>query len=376
MDSPIRVLHVVVNMNRGGAETLLMNLYRNIDRTKVQFDFLTCKPGVFDNEIRELGGKIHRIPYLTDVGHFRYIKELEDFFKSHSDYKIVHSHMDKMSGLVLRSAKKFGIPTRIAHSHNTSSEGGAVARAYKSYVGRFISVSATHLLSCSTSAAKWLYLNQADKAVVLKNGIDIDRFAYSKTTRIEKRQELGISEECFIVGHVGRFNQQKNHHFLVEIYFEILKLNPNSCLLLVGEGSLQEDIQRKVRDMGLAEKVQFLGSRGDVHQILQVFDVMLFPSMHEGLPVTLVEAQAAGLPCVISDVITEEVDVGAGLIKYENLNNSPHLWAKQVLDILSEKRDTSNYIQKSGFDIRKSTKELQEYYLSLVFNKQEEIISV
>ena len=128
--------------------------------------------------------------------------------------------------------------------------------------------------------------------------------------------------------------------------------------------------------MGLVRKYSFLGSRSDIHQLLQVFDVMLFPSLHEGLPVTIVEAQAAGLPCVISDVITEEVDVGAGLIKYENLKNSPHLWAKQVFEILSERRDTSNYIQKSGFDIRKSTKELQDYYLRLLFNQQGEIISV
>ncbi|WP_338449846.1 glycosyltransferase family 1 protein [Niallia oryzisoli] len=377
MDNPLRVLHVVVNMNRGGAETLLMNLYRNIDRSKVQFDFLTCKPGVFDEEIRELGGKIYRIPYISDIGHFRYRKELNKFFEENKDYYIVHSHMDKMSGFVLHAAKKAGIQIRIAHSHNTSSEGGTVARAYKSYAGKYIAASATHLLACSTSAAKWLFSYQASKAMILKNGIECDKLSYSQTTRKQKRKELNLPEESFIVGHVGRFNHQKNHSFLIDIYSEIAKKNPYSDLLLVGEGPLQDEIQRKVSELGLVDKVFFLGVRSDVHQLLQACDVMLFPSLHEGLPVTLVEAQAAGLPCIISDVITTEVDIGAGLIQYENLKSSPEAWAKKVLDNTHERKNTVEYIQKSGFDIRKSSIELQDYYLSfLISNLKETIMRV
>ncbi len=178
MGSPLRVLHVVVNMNRGGAETLIMNLYRNIDRTKVQFDFLTCKEGVFDSEIHEMGGKIHRIPYVTEVGHSGYVKELDLFFKEHPDYEIVHSHLDKMSGLVLRAAKKAEIPVRIAHSHNTQSEGGIGAKGYKWLVGRYINWNATHMFACSEVAAKWLFGSQAHKASILKNGIECDKFQF------------------------------------------------------------------------------------------------------------------------------------------------------------------------------------------------------
>ena len=346
MGNPLRVLHVVVNMNRGGAETLLMNLYRNIDRSKIQFDFLTCKEGVFDSEIIEMGGKIHRIPYISDVGHFGYMRALDTFFTSHSEYKIIHSHMDKMSGLVLRSAKKAGRQIRIAHSHNTSSEGGVAAKAYKSYVGKYILPSATHLFACSNSAAKWLFANKADKALILKNGIEYEKFAYSPITGKSIREELNLKEENFIVGHVGRFNHQKNHFFLVEIFSEIVKLNPHAYLLLIGEGPLKKEIQKRVNELNLIDNVKFLGVRNDVHHILKACNVMLFPSLHEGLPVTLIEAQGSGLPCVISDVITKEVDIGAGLIEYENLKSSPQVWAKKILHSHAELKDTSRIHQK------------------------------
>ena len=192
MGGPIRILHVVVNMNRGGAETLIMNLYRNMDRSKVQFDFLTCREGAFDEEIAAMGGRIHRIPYVTDVGHFGYVKALDAFFTSHPEYKIVHSHMDKMSGLVLRSAKKAGIPIRIAHSHNTSSEGGTATKVYKSYAGKFILPNASHLLACSNLAANWLFEKKANQARILKNGIDCDQFAFSAEVRKQVREELKL----------------------------------------------------------------------------------------------------------------------------------------------------------------------------------------
>lgn len=168
MGSPLRILHVVVNMNRGGAETLLMNLYRNIDRTKIQFDFLTCKPGVFDDEIIELGGKIQRISYISDVGHFRYMKELETFFVNNNYYSIVHCHMDKMSGLVLKAANKAGVPTRISHSHNTQSEGSLVAKLYKWYAGQSIFLNSTNFFACSGEAAKWLFPKSVGKSILIQ----------------------------------------------------------------------------------------------------------------------------------------------------------------------------------------------------------------
>lgn len=367
MGSPIRILNVVVNMNRGGAETLLMNLYRNIDRTQVQFDFLTCKEGIFDAEILELGGRVHRIPYVVDVGHFRYIKALDQFFSTHPEYKIVHSHMDKMSGLVLRSAKKFDIPVRIAHSHNTSSEGGFAAKAYKWYVGKHILPSATHLLACSDSAAEWLFAGKADAVKVLKNGIDCDQFTYSSEIRKQIREELQLSNHVLVVGHVGRFNYQKNHSFLMDIFSKLNKDHPDSILLLAGDGPLRTVIEKKAADLNLTEKVKFLGIRSDINRLLQAFDLFVFPSIHEGLPVTLIEAQGAGLPCIISDAITKEVDMGIGLVEYCNLIDSYH-WVDKMKSIAHRKIPRiipTQALSQNGYDIKRTAESTTDFYLTI-----------
>lgn len=294
MGSPLRVLHVVVNMNRGGAETLLMNLYRNIDRSKIQFDFLTCKEGVFDEEIMQLGGNVYRVPYITEVGHLKYLKALTDFFMKYPHYQIVHSHMDKMSGFVLRAAKKAEISVRIAHSHSTRSEGGAAARIYKWYAGTLISKYATDFVSCSKEAAEWLFGNKSDRTVFLKNGIDLEQFKYSLKVRESIRSELKIKENQFIVGHVGRFSMPKNHSYLLEVFKEFLSYREDAILLLVGDGPLLPETKRKVEEMQLTKNVEFLGSRSDVEQLLQAFDIFLFPSFFEGFPVSVIEAQASG----------------------------------------------------------------------------------
>jgi glycosyltransferase involved in cell wall biosynthesis len=353
-------------MNQGGAETLLMNLYRNVDRTKVQFDFLTCKEGVFDNEICNFGGKIHRIPYITDVGHLKYVKELNLFFVNNTHYKIIHCHMDKMSGLVLRSARKAGIPIRISHSHNTRSEGNAAAKLYKWYVGNFIIKYSTHLLACSTEAAIWLFKKRSSLAEILRNGIEYHKFAYSPAIRKEKRDELKINGKL-VIGHVGRFNQQKNHSFLIEIFKKINELYEDSILVLVGDGPLKSEIVKKIIKLDLDGKVLFLGVRNDINHLLQAFDVFVFPSKHEGLPVSLIEAQGAGLPCIISDVISEEVDLGNQLIVMEDLKNSPENWAKKVLK-QNNKRvvDSTEAFKINGYDINKTATWLQNYYLKLI----------
>ena len=361
----MRILHVVVNMNRGGAETLIMNLYRNIDRTKVQFDFLTCKEGVFDPEITQLGGKIHKIPYITEVGHFQYIQALTNFFtKNH--YQIVHSHLDKMSGLVLRAAKKAGVPVRISHSHNTKSEGGIATKIYKWYSGKLIPSNATELFACSMDAAKWLFGKKSATATIIKNGIDLKQFQFSKEIRERMRAELGIGNETFVIGHIGRFNEQKNHIFLLKIFAKFVKFKPHSVLILVGDGNLKPFIEKKVRQMGLIANVRFLGVRSDVNRILQGMDVLVFPSLHEGLPVSLIEAQAAGIPCVISDVISDEVNMGAGLIHYESIKNSPKRWVQMIIQHSNTKVDPIKFIKERGYDITISASWIQEFYLKRV----------
>ncbi|PEU09348.1 glycosyltransferase family 1 protein [Bacillus sp. AFS014408] len=368
MSNPLRVLHVVVNMNRGGAETLIMNLYRNLDQSKVQFDFLTCKEGVFDEEIVKLGGKVHRIPYITDIGHVRYLKALDTFFASHQEYRIVHSHMDKMSGFVLRSAKKAGVPIRIAHSHSTSSEGGVAAKMYKWYAGKFILPCATHLLACSNAAAQWLFATKADTTKVLKNGIECDKFAFSTKIRKEVRKELQLHQDTFVVGHVGRFAHPKNHSFLIDVFAELIKLKPDSILLLVGDGLLRSEIEKKVVELNLERNVRLLGIRSDIERLLQAFDVFVFPSIHEGLPVTLVEAQGAGLPCVISDAITKEVDLGMNLVEHFPLTDTT-IWIEKIKNIAirNSTRNISDQIfSQKGYDIKHTAELTQDFYFDIL----------
>lgn len=379
MSNPLRILHAVVNMNRGGAETLIMNLYRNIDRSKVQFDFLTCKEGMFDSEIIQLGGKVHRIPYVTDVGHFGYIKALNHFFSSHSEYRIVHSHMNQMSGFVLRAAKKAGVPVRIVHSHNTSSEGGFLARTYKSYAGNFISTCSTHLLACSSDAAKWLFADNANKSVILKNGIECDKFSFSQNVREQIREEFNLASDQLVIGHVGRFTKQKNHSFLIDIFAQLTKVQRRVVLMLVGDGPLRKEMEQRVEELGLVHHVKFLGIRSDIERLLQSFDVLAFPSFHEGLPLALIEAQRAGLPCVISDTISKEVDMGAGLVKYVCINNLGH-WVNTILDITTSwnvnRAISSERFVKNGYDIKNTAEWTQDFYLEVRGESIEETYGV
>ncbi|ASZ16747.1 glycosyltransferase family 1 protein [Bacillus paranthracis] len=367
MGAPLRVLHVVVNMNRGGAETLIMNLYRNIDHSKVQFDFLTCKEGVFDEEIVKLGGKVHRIPYVTDVGHRGYIKALDTFFNSHPQYKIVHSHMDKMSGFVLRSAKKARVPVRIAHSHSTNSEGGTIAKLYKWYAGAFIASCATHFLACSAAAAQWLFANRESTTKILKNGIECDEFAFNLDIRKRVREELKLHEDVFVIGHVGRFSYPKNHTLLIDIFAQFIEYKPNSILLLVGDGPLRLEIEKKVEKLNLTDKVKFLGMRGDINCLLQAFDTFIFPSIYEGLPVTLIEAQGAGLPCIISDTITQDVDLGLNLVERCSLLNIRN-WIGELQGITDKQVSRSvaqHVLAEKGYDIKNITGITQKFYVAV-----------
>ncbi len=366
-----RVLHVVVNMNRGGAETLIMNIYRNIDRTKIQFDFLVHKKeGDYEAEISKLGGKIFRIPYVTDVGHFAYYKALRNFFAEHTEYKIVHSHMDCMSGLVMKAAKKSDIPMRISHSHNTKSEGNVFVKVYKKYIGIKILKNATHLLACSEQAAKWLFGKKSINAILIRNGVDAELFRFNAEARKKKRLDLQaelksnicVNDDTIIVGHLGRFCHQKNHSFLIDVFNYIHKNNNNSLLLLVGDGTLQKAIKEKVNRLTIENAVLFLGVRSDVSELLQVMDALLFPSFHEGLPVSIIEAQASGLHCVVSDCVSKEVDIGCGLVSYLNLKEKISCWAAEVTKLYKREEDTIAYLNKSGYNISATTQDIQKLY--------------
>lgn len=363
MGEPIRVLQVVTHMNRGGLETMLMNYYRNIDRTKVQFDFLTHRPENekkdYDDEIRSLGGKIYHMPVLNPFSR-NYMKCLDEFFKEHKEYKIVHSHLDCLSAYPLKMAKKNGVPVRIAHSHNTSQEKN-LKYLIKDYSKKQIPKYATHLFACGREAGEWMFGKH--KFQIMNNAIDAKKFIYNEEVRKQKRQELGLDGK-FVIGHVGRFNLQKNHEFLIRCFKDFAKSNKDAILILIGNGELQDKIKQQVKEYQIEDQVKFLGLREDIPQLLQAMDLFLFPSLFEGLPVTLVEAQAAGLPCVISDTITDEIMITDAISKV-SLESDLEKWNQAILKYKDMKRrNTMSEIEAHGFDIEKNARWLEEFYIN------------
>ncbi|WKY46936.1 glycosyltransferase family 1 protein [Eubacteriaceae bacterium ES3] len=363
MKEPVRILHVFGKLNRGGAETMIMNLYREIDRSKIQFDFVihTEEECDYNLEIESLGGIIHHVPQYTGKNHFKYKKAWRDFFIEHSSYKIIHSHVRSTASIYLAMARKRGIYT-IAHSHNTSSGSGvsSIAKNILQYRLRYI---ADDLFACSKDAGEWLFGNKCHFHI-LKNAIDTDKFRFNEEIRQTKRAELNVTDRL-VIGHVGRFDPQKNHTFLIDI-FKVINLKwENATLVLIGDGGLKNSIEKKVNDLGLEKTVIFTGVRSDVPELLQAVDVFLFPSLFEGLPLTLVEAQAAGLPCVISDTITREIVMKDELITFVLLEDEPETWADEVLKNRAVRLNAQDEIKNNGYDIHSSVEWLQAYYLKI-----------
>lgn len=364
MSKPIRILQVVTHMNRGGLETMLMNYYRQIDRSRVQFDFLVHRDerAAYDDEIESLGGKIYRLPRLVPWS-ASYQKALDRFFETHPEYKIVHVHQDCLSSVILKAAKKRGIPVRIAHSHNNSQDKN-LKYLIKLFYKRKIPQYATELFACGQAAGDWMFGGAPFR--ILNNAIDSIAYRYDAETARQIRKESGISEDALVIGHVGRFSPQKNHAFLLDIFSEIHKKNEKAVLLLVGGGDLRSEIEAKAESLGLSEKVIFTGVRSDVSALLQAMDSFVFPSLYEGLPVTMIEAQAAGLPCFISDKVPPDCIV-TDLVQTVSLDDSPESWAEKILSLRGEPhRDTYDEIVRAGFDIAENAKWLEEYYLGVL----------
>lgn len=365
--APIRVLHCVAGLGHGGYESLIMNLYRNIHREKVQFDFVSSFPGVYEKEIEALGGVIHRIPFITQKGPFVYTAALDRVLRASPRYPIVHSHMDKFSGLVMQRAAKAGIPVRIAHSHNTKNEGGLAFQLVKDHYGRMVLPWATDLFACSKAAADWMFGAKAADARILFNGVQPEAFAPDAAARAAVRAELGLAGDVFAVGHVGRFTEQKNHAFLLKIFAALHARRPDSALLLAGDGPLRPKTAEQARRLGLSEAVRFLGLREDVPALLSAMDCFVFPSLHEGLPVTLVEAQAAGLPVVASSAITDEVCI-TPLVRRMGLDEPAGEWAAAALELagggFAARCCPAGAIRAAGYDIADTARWLEEFYLA------------
>lgn len=360
---PIRVLQVVAYMGRGGLETMLMNYYRQVDRSKVQFDFLVHRDfkADYDEEIESLGGRIYRLPQLNPFS-TNYLKALDCFFEEHPEYKIVHSHLDCTAGIPLRYAKKHGVPVRIAHAHN-SNQTKDKKYLLKLFFKRKIKKYATHLFACGEEAGTWMF--QTKRFQVLNNAIHAKEYAYDMECRKRVRDSLGISEETLLLGHVGRFDIPKNHRFILEIFEAVCKKEKTAKLLLVGDGVLRSEIEALVREKHLEESVIFTGICDRVSEMLQAMDVFVFPSLYEGLPVSIVEAQAAGLPCLISDKVPIECKK-TDLVLQIPLEEGAEVWAEHVCKAAEvQRKDTYEAIKESGFDIVANALWLEQFYLKM-----------
>lgn len=310
---PIIVAQIMGKWVGGGVESVIMNYYRHLDHSKVQFDFICDEDStrIPYDEIKKLGGRVFLVPKYQNLP--KYLKALEKLFKE-NQYRIVHSNINTLSVFPLYAAKKAGVPIRISHSHSTSNPKEWKRNLIKNILRPFSKRYATDYFACSELAGRYLFGNKSfdqGKVKIIHNAIDIDKFKFDEVARKKLRKEFGIKDSTIVVGHVGRFVQQKNHTFLVDVFKGYHKKNPDSKLLLVGSGPLEDEIKKKVERLDLKDSVLFLGQRDDINKLYSVMDVFCLPSLYEGLPVVGVEAQAAGLPTIFSNRISKEVIVSS-----------------------------------------------------------------
>lgn len=365
-----KVLHYVALMNRAGQETFIMNVFRAIDRSMVSFDFLCCLPGNgdYDEEIRKLGGEVYHIK-LSDRNSM--LKQFDNFFilynylkTSCKEYFAFHIHTQHaMDGFrEALAAKIAGIPTVIVHSHSTSTLFHVNAhKLFRLPLNKLPVVK----LACSELAGNWLY-GRNGKFEVIRNGIDIDKYTYSEDIRTEVRKENGWNNKI-VIGHVGSFTYPKNHEFIVDVFNSFLKVEPNAHLVFAGKGELKTSVEKKCEALGIRNRVTFLGTRNDIERLDQGFDIMLFPSRYEGLPVVLVEAQCTGLPCLISDTITTEVDI-TNLIKRLSIKNDDiSIWVDALSKMLTEyksykRENAASVVNENKYSIKETVDRLMEIY--------------
>lgn len=365
---PIIVAQIMGKWVGGGVEAVIMNYYRNIDRSKVQFDFICDEDStnIPYDEIKKLGGRVIICPPYQKI--FEYEKFLIDLFKK-NNYKIVHSNINALSVFPLRAAKKAEVPIRIAHSHSTTNKKEWKKNLMKQALRPFSKKYATDYFACSELAGRWLFGDKTfeqGKVTIINNAIDLDKFKYDEKVRKEKRKELNINDDTLVVGHIGRFVAQKNHTFLIDIFNELHKKEKNSILLLIGQGPLMSEIKQKVDSLGISDSVKFLGQRDDVNDLYQVFDMFLLPSLYEGLPVVGVEAQATGNLCIFSSSMTQETKILDTTI-FVSLDRNAEEWLSIILDSYRKfkKYDTTVEITKNNFNIKKETNKLENQYNEL-----------
>lgn len=371
---PTRILHVLSGMSRAGVETWLMHVLRGIDRSAYPMDFLVYarEQCAYDEELQSLGSRLFHGPHMRKP--LPFAANLKRVLRENGPYQVVHAHFQQFNGWILRTAAASGVPVRVAHSHNDTrvvdGSSSLPRRAYLRWMNQLVQRHTTSGLACSSLAADSLFGSRwhADRRFqVLSYGLDLSPFQVGRA-RDGLRRELGLPENAFVIGHVGRFAEQKNHALLLDVASQVLRRREDAWLLLVGEGPLQTQMVSRAAELGIAERVLFAGSRGDVPRLmLQAMDLFLFPSLHEGLGLVLVEAQAAGLPCVYSDVVPKEADVVSPLLQRLSLAEPSSYWADAICEIAARpvaipQPDAYRRLEASAFGIRQSIAALQNVY--------------
>ncbi|GHU76005.1 putative glycosyltransferase EpsF [Clostridia bacterium] len=349
---------------------MIMNLYRTIERSAVQFDFMVYKPekGIYEDEVKTLGGRVYHTPPFELRTLAAYIRSLDTFFREHTEYRIVHNHMGSNGAFVCRAARKHNIPVVIVHSHS----GFAPMIVYEPRIllrkvimtalSKISNYYCTDRMACSKEAGQAYFGRRSKDIIVLHNALDTNIFRYDPRERERVQNIMGLSG--LVIGHVGRFDLNKNHVFLLNVFHAVLRRKPEAVLLLVGEGILSEQIYETARSLGISENVRFLGVREDIQSLMQVMDVFVMPSKIEGLPVACIEAQATGLPCIISSTITAETAV-TSLCRFLSLNDTPELWADAAITAASTtiRKDMSAIITAAGYEISQTAAWLRDYYI-------------
>lgn len=363
MTQPIRVLQVFSILNRGGGETMIMNYYRHIDRSRVQFDFLVQReePGAYEEEITALGGRIFRIPPITSP--VRHARAVRAFLDEHPEFRIIHGHVSELGYFIYREAAERHVPCIIAHAHNARCSLD-FKWPFRTLLKRLIRPYISCCMTCGHDAARWLFGKKlAASAHMLNNAIDAQAYRFSDARCRSVRERMGWQDH-WVIGNVARFSPQKNHHFLITLFSRVLQRRPDALLVLVGDtqGGVYESVKSQVEKLGLTQHVQFLGSRKDVPDLLQGMDVYCAPSLYEGLSVSMVEAQAAGLHVITSTGVPEEVRLMPDSVSFLSLDESVAHWVEHILAPY-ERKDTYAEICLAGFDIVENAHRLQQFYI-------------
>lgn len=369
MNEVPRIAQIVGKMKAGGVEAMLMNYLRHVDTQRICFDFIVDEDSTIipSQEILAKKGRIFKVPPYQKAGEYQ--RKLTTLLKE-QQYSIVHSHLNALSIFPLHAAKNAGVPIRIAHSHSTSGKGEYAKNLMKGVLRPFSAAYPTHFCACSAHAGQWLFGKarmENGQIKLIKNAIDLPHFDFDQQIRDDMRRSLHL-ENKLVIGHVGRFMAQKNHGFLLDIFFNVLQQKPACVLLLAGEGELMESTRNKARQLGISQHVRFLGVRDDIADIMQAMDIFLLPSLYEGLGIVAIEAQTSGLMVVASDQVPMEAHVSDRMLRLP-LSAPAELWAKHILTQSHYQRQSYlEDVRRQGYDITIAAKELEDYYMALLSN--------